>query len=346
MPFFFFFLFCLFFLFLCGFKFAIILTKKGFVKKILILENKSDQAKTFLCYLKKSKKFEIVTTAKNSCDKNSFDEVVPSGSNSTFEYVSKFGDCKIGQLVYTKNNLKTFDKRPFLKTVSEFNIPIPETYYNINELRFFPIFYKSLREEGYAERGILKSIEDAEKVKDKNVFYQEFIWSKGTYSVGFLADRGKLLTHFIQKEAISYPYHGGSGVVLEHIEDKRLFEYTKRIVENTNYSGWGLTEFKYSNRIEDYVFMEVNAKFWASIKFAIYNNPLFLKLLFDIDIKPTPVKTVVYMDRLILSELSEIKSVFPYLFKAKPIKSKPLITAFMSRLAGKRIKAQRVKLMK
>ncbi|MBN2664296.1 MAG: hypothetical protein JXR68_11655 [Bacteroidales bacterium] len=316
------------------------------MKKILILEDKLDQAKTFICFLRKSNKFNLHSTSKTSADKDEYDEIVPSGSNSTFDYVSKYGDCTVGQLTYSKNNLLTFDKKPFLDFIKSINIPIPETYYNKSQLKFYPIFYKSLREEGYAERGILKSKEDANILKSSNVFFQEFIWSKGTYSVGFLADRGKLITHFIQKEILSYPYHGGSGVVLEHIEDKKLYEYTKRIIEKTGYSGWGLTEFKYSNRIEDYVFMEVNAKFWASIKFAIYNNPLILKLLFDIDIKSIPVKTVLYIDRLILSEFSEVRAAIPYLFKSKVINTNLILRATLARLAGKRIKAQRVKLMK
>jgi len=316
------------------------------VEKVLILEPKSDQAKTFSCYLRKSNNFKIFEASGENYKPENYDVVIPSGSNSTFEYVSKYGDCKIGQITYTKNNLITFDKIKFLEIIKDIKIPIPETYTNKTELEFYPIFYKSLREEGYAERGILRSKEEADKLKSTSVFFQEFIWSKGTYSVGFLADRGKMLTHFTQKEILSYPYHGGSGVILEHIEDKRLYEYTKRIVEETNYSGWGLTEFKYSNRIEDFVFMEVNAKFWASIKFAIFNNPLFLKLLFNIDRPVKPVKTVLYIDRLILSEFSEIAVAFPYLFKSKITNSKPIITAIGDRVKGNRVRAQRVKLMK
>jgi len=316
------------------------------VKKILLLENNSDQAKTFSYYLKKSKKIDLHTSSKINVDDNNFDEIIPTDSDSTFEFVKTYGDCSVGQLTYSKNNLITFDKKSFLDIVKRIDIPIPESYFDKKELDFFPIFYKSLREEGYAERGILNSKAEAKAIKSENIFFQEFIWSKGTYSVGFLADRGKIITHFIQKEVLSYPYHGGAGVVLEHIEDKRLLEYTKRIVDQTEYSGWGVTEFKYSDRIEDYVFMEVNAKFWASIKFAILNNPLFMKILFDIEVKSTPIKTVLYFDRLILSELSEIMEAFPYLFKSKIIYSKPILKVIADRLSGKRIKAQRVKLMK
>ncbi len=316
------------------------------MKKILFLESDSDQAKTFLSYLRHSKNFDIHTTKDIVPDGDDYDEIIPTGANSTFDYVSKHGDIKVGQMLYTKSNLITFDKIKFLDIVDSIGVPIPKTYLSKEEIDFYPVFYKSLREEGIAERGIIRTKEELLNFNKDNVLFQEFIWSKGTYSVGFLADRGKLLTSFIQKEILSYPYHGGSGVILENIEDKRLLDYTKRIVESINYSGWGLTEFKYSHRIEDYSFMEVNAKFWASIGFAICNNPLIMKMLFDIDVDLRPTKRVLYIDRLILSEFSEIKMAFPYLFKSKYIHSKTIGRALLDRLSGKRIKAQRVKLMK
>ncbi|MBN2891150.1 MAG: hypothetical protein JXL97_04715 [Bacteroidales bacterium] len=317
------------------------------MKKVLILESKSDQAKTFHCFLKKQKEYDITLCPKGECDGiEGYDFVIPSGGDSTFDYVKKHGNFKIGELEYSKNNLITFDKIKTLKIVSDIGVPIPETYTDKNKIDFFPFFYKSLREEGYRERGIIRNKEDLKKLTSENVFYQEFIWSKGTYSVGFLADRGKLITHFTQKEILSYPYHGGSGVILQRIEDPTLLKYTQMIIEETGYSGWGLTEFKYSNRIKDYVFMEVNAKFWASIKFAIFNNPLFLKILLDIEIAPKPIERVLYLDRLILSEFTEIKTAFPYLFNSRIVKSKNIITAVKDRLAGNRIKAQRIKVMK
>lgn len=317
------------------------------MKNILILEGKSDQCKTLTEFLKNSKKFEIHTSP-NICEKDysGFDEVIPTGSNSTYKYINDFGDIKIGDLVFTKNNIETYDKIPYLNFIKDNSIPIPNTYINKNDLKVFPVFYKSLREEGYAERGIIRDIKEAENFNNPNVFFQEFIWSKGTYGVAFLADRGKLLTTFIQYELLSYPYHGGSGVILEHVEDKRLVEYTERIVRESNYSGWGLVEFKYSFRIEDYVFMEVNAKLWASIKFAFVNNPMFLKMLFDIDFKSLNLKRVMYIDRLILSEWAEIWKYLPYISKSKIVHSKPIPKTIINRLKGNRIKAQRVKLMK
>lgn len=316
------------------------------MKKVLILESNSDQAKTFVCYLKKHKEYKIkLCPEAEYTNINDFDIVIPTGGDSTFNYVSKNGSFKIGELEYSSNNLITFDKIKMLNLVKEVGVPIPETYTDRNKVTFFPFFYKSLREEGYTERGIIRNESDLKLLKSENVFFQEFIWSKGTYSVGFLADKGKVISSFIQKEILSYPYHGGSGIILEHINDPVLLDYTSRIVEKTEYSGWGLAEFKYSNRINDYVFMEVNAKFWASMKFAILNKPEILKLLFNIIVPAKPTKRAIYIDRLILSDFSEIKTGFPYIFKSKIVKSKSIIGSIFNRIIGKRVKAQRVKIM-
>lgn len=317
------------------------------MKRVLLLESKSDQAKTFVSYLSKQKNFKITLSEKQTCESpDNYDIVIPSGGDSTFDFVSKYGNFKIGELEYSTNNLVTFDKIKTLGIVKQIGVPIPNTYTDKSKIDFFPFFYKSLREEGYTERGIIRDEKELQNLNSNNVFFQEFIWSKGTYSVGFLADRGKILTHFTQKEILSYPYHGGSGIILQKIEDPVLLDYTQRIVQETGYSGWGLTEFKYSNRIRDYVFMEVNAKFWASIKFAIFNKPEIMKLLFNIDLKEKSVNKVLYLDRLILSDFSEIKTAFSYLFNSKVIRSKPITKSIINRITGNRVKAQRVKMMK
>ncbi len=307
-------------------------------KKILILEAHKDQAISLKQFLKKDKNNEIyLENSYELTDYSHYDLVIPTSANSTFYFINKFGDLKLGRLTYTKENLITFDKIKTLNLVRDVGVPIPATYTDKNDINFFPIFYKSLREEGYTERGIIKNPIELENFNNPNVFFQEFIWSKGTYSVAFLADRGKLITHFIQKEVLSYPYHGGSAVILERLDDKRLLVHTQKILEAVNYSGWGLVEYKYCHKRRDYVFMEVNAKFWASLKFAFYNDPLFLKYLFNIDIKKRDLKQCVYIDRVLMSNWSEILFSVPYLFKAKWMKAQPITKTIHKRFFKKEI---------
>ena len=315
-------------------------------KKVLFLEGKKDQAKAISWYLKKYKKFKLdFIDELLPPSPNSYDLIIPSGADSTLKYILKYGDIHIGQLTYTKDNLIAFDKIKSIQIVKEIGVPSPITYTDKSQIKNFPVFYKSLHEQGYSKRGIIRNELDLITLVDNDVFFQEFIWSKGTYSVGFLADRGKIITTFTQKEIISYPYHGGSGVILKRIYDKRLIEYTKRIVKTFNYSGWGLTEFKYCKKRDDFVFMELNAKFWASLKFAFENNPDFLKYLFDIEINPKNIDTIIYIDRVILSDWEEILLSLPYMLKTKWVKSQSIAKVLWKRITNDREGRKTVKIM-
>jgi len=155
----------------------------------------------------------------------------------------------------------------------------------------------------------------------ESLIFQEFIESQGTYGVCFLADQGRLFatnTHF---ERESIPKEGGSAVIIERFNDDRLLRHTKRLIDSLNYSGWGLAEFKYCPRRDDYVFMEINAKFWASCEFAFVNEPLFLKLLFDIESREIAVERMVFVDRALSRGLPFVLKHLPYLFRGTMLRA-------------------------
>ncbi|MBN2663315.1 MAG: hypothetical protein JXR68_06670 [Bacteroidales bacterium] len=307
------------------------------METVLFLQSNKEQSYTFAKFLNKTKRHELYYDKTSKYEKNKqFDIVIPCGAVSTSVYFMANDSLKIGQLNFSENNFITYDKIKTLGVVDSIGVPIPRTYTRKEDLDFFPLFYKSLREDTYRERGIVNSAEELKKIKSKTVFYQEFIATVGTYSVGYLADKGKIITAFAQKEVISVPYHGGSAVVLERWEDPRLFEYTQRIVEKIGYSGWGLAEYKYCNKRDDFVFMEINAKFWASIEFTFLNNPEFLKLLFNIDQKPKDIKKAVFINRIIQSDFKVWAKIFPHLWRSKWLKTEPITHAIKERLQNKR----------
>jgi len=307
------------------------------MKTVLFLQSNKEQAYTFTKILKKTKNFEFYYDKTSKYDKNKdFDIVIPCGAVSTSVYFMTKEFLKIGQMEFAEENFITYDKMKTLKLVDSLGIAIPTTYSKKEELNGFPFFFKSLREDTYRERGIILNQQELDNLKSKTVLFQEFIPSLGTYSVGYLADRGKIITAFAQKEVISVPYHGGSAVVLEKINDSRLFEYTAKIAKEIGYSGWGLAEYKYCEKRKDYVFMEINAKFWASIEYTFLNNPLFLKLLFDIDSKQHDIKKAVFINRIIQSDLKNISKILPHLLNSKWLKTEPLLHAIKERLQNKR----------
>jgi hypothetical protein len=291
------------------------------MKKILILQPHLDQAQAIAKFLKKYSDNFFITGALTTDDPTAnsitffdhlenvssdykinseeYDIILPTGAKSTKKFLTLHNQVRIGSINFAQENLQAFDKLSMINTIDNL-IPVPRTYRSHLEINEFPVFYKQLHETGGGIRGIIYNKEELDVIsREKTIFYQEYINSPDTYGVGFLAHDGILITSFIQKELYSYPKAGGSGVILQIFNDKKLIEYTEKILKKIHYSGWGLVEFKYCPKRKDYVFMEVNAKFWASIEFALLNNPVFFQKLFDINYVPQKeTKCIIFLNRL------------------------------------------------
>jgi hypothetical protein len=221
-------------------------------------------------------------------------QIIPTGAYST-SYLLQYQDVKIGQITLTKEAIRLYDKLWAIEAAQSMGIPTPTTWRHTEEISYYPVFYKQSYEKGGGQRGIAK--EKSEIPVDEEMIFQELIQGRGTYGVSFLADRGMIILHHTHHEIESYPKQGGSAVIIENFSNDKLLEYSNVLIKSLNYSGWGLIEYKYCPKRDDFVFMEINAKFWASCAFTFRNNPLFLKLLFDIELKEKPVNRMIFLDR-------------------------------------------------
>lgn len=301
------------------------------MKKILIFEPETNQAFAVAKYIKKYSDFYVVacTDRKIRFNKKYYDEIVysqflnvnieeymyvlPMGAHSSYSLVEHLKKLSYNNNIeFIDKNLIVFDKSKTLQIAQSFNIKIPKTFYKKEDIKNFPIFYKEDFENGGGVRGVAKFVDEIPK--DSQLIYQEYIDTPSTYGIGFLAKDGEILTYTQHKEVISYPIDGGSSVVIEKFDDKRLFEYTKVLLKELNYSGWGLAEFKYCNKRDDFVFMEINAKFWASIEFMLKNNPEFLKLLLNIEYKKKSIEKMIFVNRFFLYSFKYMIKNIKYLF--------------------------------
>lgn len=323
------------------------------MKKIFIYEANSSQALAVSKFIKKYSNFfivggveenirfnrknydEIVVEKFDNIDISKYDYVLPMGAKSTFQIVSKFKTLKYEHgIKFHKDNLIVFDKSKMLMIAESIGIPIPKTYFNKEDILSFPIFYKEDFENGGGIRGVANNIKDIPS--QKNLIFQEYITSPETYGVGFLAKDGKILTYTMHKEKISFPICGGSAVVIEEYEDERLLEYTERLIEKINYNGWGLAEYKYCNIRKDFVFMEINGKFWASIEFTLCNNPYFLKYLLDIDYSVKKVERILFINRLFQYSFPNIIKNSKYIFTSKIVKENSLLYQIIRKILPNR----------
>lgn len=224
--------------------------------------------------------------------------IIPTGASST-EALLVERDVILGHITMSRNVLAVYDKNKFLAICHQENLPIPITYSAVKDIPLdaYPIFYKQAYEKGGGIRGIAYSVKDVPAHIEGTLIFQEYINSVGTYGVGFLADKGRVLVTHLHFERESYPKSGGSAVIIETVDAPELLDLTKRIVSALDYSGWGLAEFKYNPNSKKYVFMEVNAKFWASCCFAFENEPAFPKYLFNVGNAPKKIQRQFFINR-------------------------------------------------
>lgn len=224
--------------------------------------------------------------------------LVPAGAQSTEELL-RIGPVVIGDVTMEPSVLRVYDKKWFVAHCLKSGLPVPKTYTGISEIHDtdFPIFYKQKHEQGGGARGLARSRTEVPNDNAQSLIYQEYIDSPGTYGVGFIAVNGVIEVRYSHYEVCSYPKDGGSAVVVRPCQDGRLIELTESIVKSLSYSGWGLAEYKYCPKRKDYVFMEINAKFWASCELAFRNEPDFLGMLFGVSREKEDLKGLVFVNR-------------------------------------------------
>lgn len=219
---------------------------------------------------------------------------IPTGSQAT-AFLLERGDVRLGEVTMSQEALCFYDKNWSIDAALAAGVPAPETWKTVADIEAFPVFFKSATEGG-GQRGIAYSLEDI-PADSSDLIFQEYIDSPGTYGVAIVAAEGTLRAKHTHYEVESYPKFGGSAIVIERIVDERLHNYAERLIRHTRFSGWGLVEFKYCPRRDDYVFMEVNAKFWASSEFAFRNEPQLAHLLFGAVPVEGPCRRMIFMHR-------------------------------------------------
>lgn len=330
------------------------------MQKYIILEPYSEQSLAILKVLKKNDKNKIYAGMMKEKHKNEFLKhytgllnineknivdlskeytIIPTTAQTTSFYFNVFDECEINEIIFKKDSLFVSDKPKILRFAKNIGIPIPKTYYYKEEIKSYPVFYKQNFERGGGNRGLAKTKEELNKVDDENLIYQEYIRGNSTFGVSFLAKDGEILEYDIHEEILSIPKDGGSAVIINGFYDERLLRYTKKMIKELNYSGWGLSEFKYCNLRDEYYFMEINAKFWASCEFSFLKNK-FIKLLFNIDEYKVDSKVksngVIFIDRLIKSNIKDMYINRKYLVEYRKIKYKNPFKIFIkSKLLNK-----------
>lgn len=234
---------------------------------------------------------------------------IMTGSEATAHVLKHRESVRLGQIAFERRNLWFCDKLATLERARQLDIPVPSTWTSVDDIadRRSPIFFKPAREGTGGLRRKVPSVRAVPPaICEGGYLFQEVIEGPSVIGFGFLADRGKVVACNLHHEMLSYPRDGGSAVVVECYESPRVEELARRLICDFRYNGWGLIEFKPCPRRHDFVLMELNAKFWASIEFTLRTCPLFAHLLFGIQTEAEPIRRMIWPSRLLRNGLVRV----------------------------------------
>jgi len=113
------------------------------------------------------------------------------------------------------------------------------------------------------------------------VIVQEYFSGKGV-GVNFLLNEGEPLLVF-QQERVHEPLRGGSGTYRKSTAvSPELLEAAVKIFSHLKYTGVAMAEFKVNPDTGQWVFLEVNARFWGSLPLALSAGADFPLALFEL----------------------------------------------------------------
>jgi predicted ATP-grasp superfamily ATP-dependent carboligase len=187
---------------------------------------------------------------------------------------------------------KTFlidDVKTLREVASELNYPVVikprmKVFWNNRKavmIKVTPINYAYNKEDLLFK---YKSLMDKLKGKVPSDFFllQEYV--KGIrVGVEVLMDYSSdLIALFMHKRLREYPVTGGASTLRVSVWNRKLVEYSIRLLKEMNWQGVAMVEFKLDEKNGSTNLMEINGRFWGSLPLAINAGVDFPYLLYKV----------------------------------------------------------------
>ena len=214
------------------------------------------------------------------------------------------------------NTVESLANKCLLMQMAEsLDIPVPQTWYidnpddlpcNLEDLHY-PIVLKPgkswLLYKGQWSRAAVKfadSSTEAKNILESNWAFrahpfmiQECVDGHGA-GVFAIYDNGKPLALFAHQRLREKPPSGGVSVLSKSVlVDPDLASHAKKLLENVNWHGVAMVEFKVASDGTPYL-MEINTRFWGSLQLAIDAGVDFPYLLYQLACGEQPVPVTDY----------------------------------------------------
>lgn len=198
---------------------------------------------------------------------------------------------------------KIYDKGNLLEVSKKVNVPFPKTqfFHSSDEVLStdikFPVltkgrtgltFYKSLKKKAFLANNADELKEQLKLISGKiplnQTFTQELIPFDGKNKTisftGFCVD-GEIKTHWSGVKLREHPIQFGTATFTQSVSVKELFDQSKKILSELNYSGICEVEFLFDPRDKQYKLIEINARSWLWVGLAKKCGVNYAKILYD-----------------------------------------------------------------
>jgi D-aspartate ligase len=198
---------------------------------------------------------------------------------------------------------KIYDKGNLLEVSKKVNVPFPKTqfFHSSDEVLSteieFPVltkgrtglnFYKSLKKKAFLANNADELKEQLKLISGKiplnQTFTQELIPFDGknkTISFTAFCVEGEIKTHWSGVKLREHPIQFGTATFTQSVSVKELFDQSKKILSELNYSGICEVEFLFDPRDKQYKLIEINARSWLWVGLAKKCGVNYAKILYD-----------------------------------------------------------------
>jgi predicted ATP-grasp superfamily ATP-dependent carboligase len=111
---------------------------------------------------------------------------------------------------------------------------------------------------------------------------QEYVQGVGYGVEVLMDDSSNLIALFMHKRLREYPVTGGASTLRVSVWNRRLAEYSIRLLKEMNWQGVAMVEFKLDEKNGSANLMEINGRFWGSLPLAINAGVDFPYLLYKV----------------------------------------------------------------
>lgn len=252
---------------------------------------------------------DFIASINKNIERKNIDVLMPISEETYIisKYKASIRKAKVPVPDYDSITLAN-NKSKLLAFADSLGINIPQTYRikkideitKVSEIIDYPAVIKLVEGRGskglqyvYSKSELVEKYKQTAKrfnLNESNYpLIQQFLKGPG-YGVSMLFNQGDARASFTHKRIREYPFNGGPSTARISTKYPQIEKFARTLLEEMNWHGVAMVEFKYDDLTKKPYLLEVNPRFWGSLNQAISAGVEFPYLLYKMalegDVKP------------------------------------------------------------